>query len=58
MDLTVELSDLITVKSYNLNYPVYLYTFERDGLLYSFLTRDEAGSGFDMYFISVLEEAE
>jgi hypothetical protein len=58
ISFTQELDDLITVDGYDMAYPVYLYTFERDGLLYSFLTRDEAGSGFDMYFISVLEEAE
>ena len=54
ISFTQELDDLITVDSYTLSYPVYLYTFERDGLLYSFLTRDEAGTGFDMYFISVM----
>ncbi len=54
LTFTQELDDLISIDSYDLSYPAYLYTFERDGLLYSFLTRDEAGSGFDMYFISAL----
>ncbi|MCR5387968.1 MAG: hypothetical protein K6E56_01835 [Lachnospiraceae bacterium] len=56
MDIIVELNDLYTVDSYTFDYPVYLYSFEKDGLVYSFLTRDTSGSGFDMYFITAMNE--
>ena len=58
MDLTQDLKDLITVDSYDTDYQVYLYSFEKDGLLYSFLTNDDAGSGFDMYFVTTIMEGE
>ena len=58
MDLSQDLVDLITVDSYDTDYMVYLYSFEKDGLIYSFLTRDDAGSGFDMYFITAIKEGE
>ncbi|MBQ1844182.1 MAG: hypothetical protein II133_06240, partial [Lachnospiraceae bacterium] len=56
IDLSQDLDDLATVKSYTLRYPVYIYTFERDGLLYSFLCKDQSGSSFDMYFITSEEQ--
>ena len=58
IDMSQDLNDLATVKGYTRSYPVYLFSFERDGLLYSFLTKDSGGTGFEMYFISVLKEGD
>ncbi len=58
VEISRNLTDMLTISSYDRGYQVYLYSFEKDGLLYSFLTRDDAGSGFDMYFITAVKEGE
>lgn len=52
IEQTKKKDDLISVDSYDNNYMVYLYSYESSGLIYTFLTNDEAGSSFDMYFIT------
>lgn len=52
MERTKKKDDLYDVTGYSTDYKVYLYSFESGGLIYSFLTEDEAGSSFDMYFIT------
>lgn len=43
------LEDVFDVSSYNRNAQVYLYTFEKDGLLYTFYSTDSGASDFLMY---------
>ena len=50
MDVTVVYSDDIIVNSIATDYPVYVYTFERGDLVYSFVCK-ERGGGFVFYEI-------
>lgn len=45
------LEDVVTVSGYDKNREMYLYTFERDGLLYTFYTLGEGAAEFVMYAI-------
>ncbi|MCR5453257.1 MAG: hypothetical protein K6F00_11590 [Lachnospiraceae bacterium] len=58
MELTRTYDDYYTVSNFDRSYIVYLYTYEKDGLIYTFLTRDPLGNGFDLYFISQSQTAE
>ncbi len=57
MESTREMSDLVQVHSYSTDYKVYIYSFESGGLVYSFLTKDEKGNSFDLYFITQNKDA-
>ena len=50
MDTTEVYSDDIVVNSIAPDYPVYIYTFERGGLIYSFVCRERGGK-FEFYEI-------
>ena len=43
MDVTEVYSDDIIVNSFDSDYPVYVYSFERGGLVYSFVCRERGG---------------
>ena len=51
MDVTRSLDDVITVDSFDKSYEVYLYSFEKGGLRYDFVTMDPDG-GFAFYSIN------
>ncbi len=50
MDVTEVYSDDIIVNSFDSDYPVYVYSFERGGLVYSFVCRERGGK-FEFYEI-------
>lgn len=45
------LEDVVTVSGYDRDRQVYLYTFEKDGLLYTFYTLDGRSAEFVMYAV-------
>lgn len=45
------LEDVVTVSDYDRDFKMYLYTFEKDGLLYTFYTPEERSAEFVMYAI-------
>ncbi len=47
-----EFEEVLNVTSYDRNYQIYIHTFVRDGLLYTFYTGHENESKFDFYSIS------
>lgn len=51
MDTTKTLDDVTTVNSFDKSYEVYLYSFEKGGLRYDFVTSDREG-GFAFYSIT------
>ncbi len=52
MDTTENFSDDIVVNNFDRDYTVYVYTYERGDLIYSFVS-NQAGSGF--YFYSIMK---
>ncbi|MCR4891821.1 MAG: hypothetical protein K5989_06560 [Lachnospiraceae bacterium] len=56
MDTTEVFSDDIVVHSFDENYMVYVYSFQRGGLIYSFICKGE-GSWFEFYGIKAVEDA-
>ena len=51
MKTTKTLDDVTTVDSFDKSYEVYLYSFEKGGLRYDFVTSDREG-GFAFYSIT------
>ena len=56
MDTTENYSDDIIVNDFDTTYTVYVYTFERGDLIYSFISSD-VGREFDFYSITKADEA-
>lgn len=54
MDTTEEFSDFITVNSFDEGYVLYVYTFRRGDLMYSFYS-SEAGENFDFYSVTTAD---
>ena len=57
MDMTAVYSDDIIVESIAPDYPVYVYTYKRGGLIYSFVCREKGGS-FAFYEIMKDEDSD
>ena len=57
MDMTEEFTDVFTVNKMQDDYPVYLYSFRKDGLLYTFVCRDRNDT-FSFYSIMSEEGGE
>ena len=53
MDTTDEFTDVITVNQLQDDYPVYLYSFRRNGLLYTFVCADKNDT---FAFYSIMSE--
>ncbi|MGO5096796.1 hypothetical protein ACTQ34_13385 [Agathobaculum sp. LCP25S3_E8] len=47
--------EAVNVTGYDQNYPVYIHSFEREGMVYTFYTNEENGDRFDFYSISLAE---
>ena len=56
MDLTQVYSDDIVVNSFDTTYPVYVYTFKRGDLVYSFVCKEKGGN-FAFYEIMEAEDS-
>lgn len=56
IDLTQRYEEYSQVKSYDRNYPLYLYSFEKDGIMYTFYCKDRDGD-FDFYSLTTAGEA-
>ena len=56
METTSSLRDVVTVNSYDLDYELYIYTYEMDGLTYTFYC-DSSTSSFSMYAIEQSDSA-
>lgn len=50
MTTSSEYEDYVTINRYNEDYTVYLYSFNKEGLLYTFVCQDK-GDTFSFYFI-------
>ncbi len=57
LETTDEYTDVITVNKIQDDYPVYLYSFRKDGLLYTFVCKDKNDT-FSFYSITSEEGAE
>ncbi len=51
MELDQTFSDVAEVKSFDRAYPVYIYSFQRGDLIYSFVTGED-DDGFEFYYIT------
>lgn len=47
--------EVVNVTGYDQNYPVYIHSFKREGMVYTFYTDEENGERFDFYSISLAE---
>ena len=55
MVVTSEFSDVSEVDSFDDDYPVYIYSFKRGDIVYSFVCKDKT-DGFEFYYMSRDEE--
>lgn len=52
MDLDQTFSDVAQVKSFDNDYVVYIYTFRRGDIMFSFVTESEGDNTFDFYYVT------
>ena len=50
MELSTEYDDYLVVEDFDVAYTVYIYSFRRDGLIYTFICQDRGGE-FSFYSI-------
>jgi len=50
MELSSEYDDYLVVEEFDVGYTVYIYSFHKDGLIYTFICQDSAGN-FSFYSI-------
>ena len=50
MDLSQDFTEAFTINSVDENYEIYLYSFQKDGLVFNFICRDK-NEGFLFYFV-------
>ncbi len=55
MDISQEFSDVAMVNSFDRQYPVYIYSFRRGDIIYSFVCGQE-GEEFEFYYITGAED--
>ena len=56
MDSESVFSDYETITDYDDSYLIYLYGFEKDGLIYTFVT-DTRGETFEFYYIQLADDS-
>ena len=56
MDLEQTFTDVAEVKSYSRDYVVYIHSYRRGDIIYSFVSEEEDDNTFEFYYVTGAED--